>query len=124
MKRKIIYGLIALVIASLAIFLAVPQNHYIVRALRYQKPKIHHSTIFANRIVEKGNPEPWLIAENYNTFNLEGDQLNNLTKTRTVAFLVAIDSALVFESYWEYYDKDSSSNSFSMAKSIVSLLDG
>ena len=124
MKRKIIYGLIALVIASLAIFLAVPQNHYIVRALRYQKPKIYHSTIFANRIVEKGNPEPWLIAENYGTYNLEGEQLNNLTKTRTVAFLVAIDSALVYESYWENYDKDSSSNSFSMAKSIVSLLVG
>lgn len=124
MKRKIVYGFTAAVLAALVIFLAVPRNHYIVKALRYQKPKIHHCEIFHNRTVEKGNPEPWLIDESYNTYSLEDEQLVNLTKTRTVAFLVAIDSAIVYESYWENYDKDSYSNSFSMAKSIVSLLVG
>ncbi|MDY0199353.1 MAG: serine hydrolase [Tenuifilaceae bacterium] len=124
MKRKIVYGFTAAVLAALVIFLAVPQNHYIVKALRYQKPKIYHRDIFTNRTVEKGNSEPWLTGENYNTYNLQGEQLDNLTKTRTVAFLVAVDSAIVYEAYWDNYDKDSYSNSFSMAKSIVSLLVG
>lgn len=124
MKRKILYGFITLVFAALAIFLGVPQNHYIVKALRYQKPKIYHCDIFHNRTVEKGEAEPWLMAESYNTYNLKDEQLVNLTKTRTVAFLVAVDSAIIYESYWENHEKDSYSNSFSMAKSIVSLLVG
>ncbi|HAD02797.1 MAG TPA: serine hydrolase, partial [Porphyromonadaceae bacterium] len=45
-------------------------------------------------------------------------------KHGTVAFLVIQDSALVFEQYWEDYSDQKRSNSFSMAKSIVSLAIG
>lgn len=124
MKRKISFGIIAVVIIALGIFLAVPQNHYIVKALRYQKPKIHYYNIFANRVVAKGDPQPWQVAANYNTYSLTDKQLDEFTSTRSVAFLVAQDSLLLFESYWEDYGKDSYSNSFSMAKSFISLLIG
>jgi CubicO group peptidase (beta-lactamase class C family) len=124
MKRKITLGIIAVVLIALGVFLAIPQNHYIVKALRYQKPKIHYYDIFANRVVAKGDPQPWQVAANYNTYSLTDKQLDELTSTRSVAFLVAQDSMLLFESYWEDYGKDSYSNSFSMAKSFISLLVG
>ncbi len=124
MKRKITLGIIAVVLIALGVFLAIPQNHYIVKALRYQKPKIHYYDIFANRVVAKGDPQPWQVAANYNTYSLTDKQLDELTSTRSVAFLVAKDSMLLFESYWEDYGKDSYSNSFSMAKSFISLLVG
>jgi CubicO group peptidase (beta-lactamase class C family) len=41
-----------------------------------------------------------------------------------VAFVVIKDGKLLFESYWEDYSPQSLSNSFSMAKSIVSLAVG
>lgn len=124
MKRKITLGLIALVVVALGIFLSVPQNHYIVKALRYQKAKIHHYSIFANRVVAKGESQPWGVSPSYNSYSLSDKQLSELTDTRTVAFLVAQDSLLLFESYWEGYGDYSYSNSFSMAKSFISLLIG
>lgn len=124
MKRKITLSIVAVLLISLGIFLSVPQNHYIVKALRYQKPKIHHYQIFANRTVQKGTPQPWALADDYSHYELSAEQENNLAKTRTVAFLVAKDSALLFEAYWDHYGVDSYSNSFSMAKSIIGLLVG
>lgn len=124
MKRKIVLSLITLAVVFLAIFLSVPQNHYIVKALRYQKAKIDQYPIFHNRIVKAGEPQPWQNHQNYNTYELSEDQLKDLDKYKTVAFVVAKDSLLVFESYWENYGAESYSNSFSMAKSIISLLVG
>ncbi|MDD2278257.1 MAG: serine hydrolase [Bacteroidales bacterium] len=124
MKRKILISFTLSVIVALTVYLSIPQNHYIVKALIYQKPKIHHNTIFANRTVEIGEPEPWQTDSLFNTYDLAEDQLKAMDKYKTVAFLVARDSLLLFESYWEGYGPDSYSNSFSMAKSIVGLLIG
>jgi len=112
------------VVAALAIYLALPQNHYIVRALIYQQVNIDDYKIFHNRTVKAGTPQPWRLHAKYNTYQLSHDQLKYLNDFRTVAFLVVKDTALLFESYWDGYGKDSYSNSFSMAKSIVSLLMG
>jgi len=122
-KRKLkIAGLV--VLAALAIYLALPQNHYIVRALIYQQVNIDDYKIFHNRTVKAGTPQPWRLHAKYNTYQLTNDQLKYFNDFRTVAFMVVKDTALLFESYWDGYGKDSYSNSFSMAKSIVSLLMG
>lgn len=122
-KRKLkIAGLV--VLAALAIYLALPQNHYIVRALIYQQVNIDDYKIFHNRTVKAGTPQPWKLHPEYNTYQLNDEQLKYFNDFRTVAFLVVKDTALLFESYWDGYGKDSYSNSFSMAKSIVSLLMG
>ena len=122
-KRKLkIAGLV--VLAALAIYLALPQNHYIVRALIYQQVNIDDYKIFHNRTVKAGTPQPWKLHPEYNTYQLNDEQLKYFNDFRTVAFLVVKDTALLFETYWDGYGKDSYSNSFSMAKSIVSLLMG
>lgn len=124
MKRKILIAISLTVIVALTAYLSIPQNHYIVKALIYQKPKIHHNTIFANRLVVVGEPEPWQTDSLFDAYQLTDNQLTALDRYKTVAFLVARDSLLLFESYWEGYGPDSYSNSFSMAKSIVGLLVG
>lgn len=123
MKRILKITIIAL-IAGLAIFLAIPRNHYIVRALIYQKPKIDSYKLFDNRKVEKGESQRWVVSEKYNTYNFNPDQLAYFNAYKTVAYLVVKDTMLLSETYWGGYDKDSYSNSFSMSKSIVSLLIG
>jgi len=124
MKRRIVLILISLVVVFLAIFLSIPQNHYILKALRYQKAKIDQYPIFHNRIVQDGIHQPWKTHQNYNSYILNKDQLEDLNQYKTVAFIVAKDSLLLFERYWENYSAESYSNSFSMAKSIISLLVG
>lgn len=123
MKRILKITIITL-IAGLAIFLAIPRNHYIVRALIYQKPKIDSYKLFDNRKVEKGESQKWVVSEKYNTYNFNPDQLAYFNAYKTVAYLVVKDTMLLSETYWGGYDKDSYSNSFSMSKSIVSLLIG
>lgn len=122
-KRKLKVASVVVVVA-LAVYLALPQNHYIVRALIYQQVNIDDYKIFHNRTVKAGAPQPWRLHEKYNSYQLTNDQLKYFNDFRTVAFLVVKDTALLFESYWDGYGKDSYSNSFSMAKSIVSLLMG
>lgn len=124
MKRKIILSFIAVIVVFLGVFLSIPQNHYILKALRYQKAQIHHYTIFENRTVSIGTPSPWDMHPEYNSYELKESQISDLNRYRTVAFLVAQDSTLLFEAYWDGYGHDSYSNSFSMAKSIISLLVG
>lgn len=122
-KRKLkVIGIV--VVVALAVYLALPQNHYIVRALIYQKVNIDDYKIFNNRTVKAGEAQPWKLHPAYNTYKLNAEQLQYFNDFRTVAFLVIKDSSLLFESYWDGYGKDSYSNSFSMAKSIVSLLVG
>lgn len=124
MKRKIILSILAIIVVSLGVFLSIPQNHYIVKALRYQKAQIHHYTIFENRTVSIGTPTPWDLHPDYNSYELNDKQLGDLDRYKTVAFLVAQDSLLLYEAYWDGYGPESYSNSFSMAKSIIGLLIG
>lgn len=122
--KKILLYLLLLLVVSAAVFLLIPSNYYVHRALIYQLPKIHHYQIFENRIVKANDPKPWLIAENA-AQNLVSDQYEaGFAKYETVAFLVIQNNKIISEQYWDDYGPQSLSNSFSMAKSIISLLVG
>ena len=123
MKRGLkIFGIVALI--GLTVYLAIPRNHYIVRALIHQLPNIDDYKIFENRTIAMGEPQPWKVSDKYNSINLSADQLAYFSAYNTVAYLVVKDTTLLSETYRGGYDKDSYSNSFSMSKSIVSLLIG
>ncbi|MHC1703120.1 MAG: serine hydrolase domain-containing protein [Tenuifilaceae bacterium] len=122
--KKILKISAIVIIAGLAIFLAIPSNHYITRALIYQLPNIDDYKIFENRNVLKGEPQEWKVSEKYNTYNFSADQVSYFDTYKSVAYLVVKDTMLLSETYWGGYNKDSYSNSFSMSKSIISLLIG
>jgi CubicO group peptidase (beta-lactamase class C family) len=121
--KKILYALAAAVCLAGA-FLMLPSNYYLRQTLIHLFPKIDQYTVFENRTVEAGAPVPWEKAEKYGALSLAEDDLLLLEEYGTVAFVVIKDGRLLFEAYWEDYSPRSLSNSFSMAKSIVSLAVG
>lgn len=111
------------IIAAIVILISFTPA-YIFRALMYQEPGIDDYKLFSNRIVKTGNYQPWEIDSAYNTIQLPGELRKPILDYKTVVFLVIQDGKIKHEEYWDAYDSLSYSNSFSMAKSIVSLLVG
>ncbi|MCW2118259.1 serine hydrolase domain-containing protein [Flavobacterium sp. 7A] len=116
-------GLLVLLVVGLFVF----QKEYLIKAVRVTYLNGHKTAFlddynyFDNTIIAKGGIlQPWKIAKNCN--QVKGTQiLENLHKDiGTVAFLIIKKDSIWHESYYDEYSKDSKSNSFSMAKSIVS----
>lgn len=97
---------------------------YLRKALVYQQAGIEDYKIFDNRVVIAGNHQPWPEVPGYDQRAVPDQYVSTFEDLKTVAFLVVKDEKIVFEKYWDGYSADSKSNSFSMAKSIVSLLIG
>jgi hypothetical protein len=73
----------------------------------------------------KANDEkfPWNESENLvDTFSDEFEQINK--EFGTVAYVVIHKDTIIAEKYYKGYSSNSSSNSFSMAKTLVSMMMG
>jgi CubicO group peptidase (beta-lactamase class C family) len=121
-KRIIIVITIILFVAGIWLFL--PSNYYIRRALVHLTPKIDQYPIFENRMVEAGDPQSWLLSEYYNKLSIPEKYTGDFEKYGTVAYVIIQNGTLLFEQYWDDYSPQSHSNSFSMAKSIISFAVG
>lgn len=76
---------------------------------------------FDNRTIPKStDAQPWPISLDYNKVKPTTELEKWNKKTETVAFLIIKNDSIWSESYYDGYNKDSKSNSFSMAKSVVS----
>lgn len=115
---------ILLALCCIGGYLVLPSNYYLRRALIHLLPKIDQYPIFENRTIEAGAPQAWIQSEDYNKLSIPEKYLPVFDELGTVAFVIIKDSSLLFEQYWEDYSPKSHSNSFSMAKSIVSLAIG
>ena len=115
---------ILLIVCCIGGYLVLPSNYYLRRALTHLLPTIDQYPIFENRTVKAGDPQPWIQSEAYNTVSIPEKYLPVFEQLGTVAYVIIKDSTLLFEQYWEDYSPESHSNSFSMAKSIVSLAIG
>ena len=99
---------------------------YLLRAVKTVYLKGHTTAFledykeFPNRSIQKGTAQPWAISKAYNSVPAT-DKLNTThKKLQTVAFLVIKNDSIWHESYFDGYTNTSKSNSFSIAKSIVS----
>lgn len=79
---------------------------------------------FSNRTIEKGTPQPWAIALDYNSVPETEKLAQTHRDLKTVAYLIIKNDSIWHERYFDGYGKNSKSNSFSMAKSIVSAAMG
>ncbi len=123
MKKTLIIIVSILLLANIAIWIS--GTTYIYKAIVYQQPNIDDLNIFDFREVKNnGAKEPWKISTNNNRIPLSDSLRNKLIETETVAFLVIKNDSICYEEYWDGYSDSSYSNSFSMAKSIVSILVG
>lgn len=123
--KKTLVGLV-IFIGFLILSLYVFKKDYLLRAVRVTYFNGHTTAFlddykyFDNRIIQKSNqPQPWNLAKDYNLVK-PTDRLEQLHKEMgTVAFLIIKNDSIWNENYYDNYSKDSKSNSFSMAKSIV-----
>jgi len=117
-----------LVVANLAIVLT--GRFYIYKGIAntylrgHIRPTIYDLDVFENRAVETAQPQPWKDHPKLGSFAISADQRETIESLDPAAFLVAWGDTVIFEEYWGEHDVDRISNSFSMAKSIISLLIG
>lgn len=97
---------------------------HVRRAIVHGRPNIDDYKIFPNRTIETGKHQPWSLSKEYNQHKLSTTLTEGIEKYKTVAFLVAQNNEIKYESYWDGYKESSLSNSFSMAKSVIALLIG
>jgi CubicO group peptidase (beta-lactamase class C family) len=126
---KIGWGLlITLVVANLAVILT--GNFYIYNAILktymvgQTGPGIDDYQYFYNNEVKTGETDPWAKHASYKAVKMPKLHREKLEEYETTAFLIIKNDSLYYEKYWSDYNKNSITNSFSMAKSIVSILIG
>jgi CubicO group peptidase (beta-lactamase class C family) len=87
-------------------------------------PEIDDRDFFASGTIPADAPQPWAKGERYGKLTLSAEQEATLTKNHTVGFVLIQNDSLIHEQYWNGWRADSVSNSFSVAKSYVSVLTG
>ncbi|MFN8166437.1 MAG: serine hydrolase [Bacteroidia bacterium] len=97
---------------------------YIYKTLIYTYPNIDDIGLFDTRSIDDTTGVPWPNAASYNKDSFPIETIAALEENESVAFLVIKNDSVVHEQYWDHYSVNQLSNSFSMAKSIVSILAG
>lgn len=108
--------------------LYVTDTDYLIKAVRTIYLKGHTTAFledykeFDNQKIEIGTPQPWPNHKHYNSVK-ETKTLTKLNEASgTVAYVIIKNDSVWFENYYDGFNEDSKSNSFSMAKSYVSGL--
>lgn len=78
---------------------------------------------FDNHVVQNSDKvQEWPLAKAYNKAEATSTLYSLHNELETAAFLIIKDDSIWFEKYYNGYDKMSKTNSFSMAKSVVTTL--
>lgn len=98
---------------------------YTFRSVVYNVPGINDYKILPTRTI-KHSTSPRQLARSceYNTCTLPDTLRDMLTQTKTVAFLVMRRDSVIYEWYKPGYSDSSTTNPFSVTKSIVGVLTG
>ena len=122
MKKRAIRILLYLVVSLLLLAALLPVH--IRQALIHGHANIDDYKIFTNRLVKNAKPIPWLYDSSYNIQKINPSNLTVFDSFGTTAFVVIRDKKIIHEAYWDGGSDTTLSNSFSAAKSIISLLIG
>lgn len=122
MLKKVLKVVLIVIILLGIVYLFLP--NYAQNAFIHLTANIDDHEIFENRTVVASNPQPWKTSPEYNKYELGDTYQQKLDKYETTAFLVIQDSSILLEKYYDDFSEKEISNSFSAAKSIVSLLIG
>ncbi|WP_298755286.1 serine hydrolase [uncultured Psychroserpens sp.] len=120
----LLFGLIILV-------LYITDTDYLIKAVRTIYMKGHTTAFledykeFDNQAIEASDtPQPWVNHKNYNSVTTTPKLEKANQEWGTIAYLIIKNDSIWFEKYYDGFNEDSKSNSFSMAKSYVSGLMG
>ena len=128
LRKFLIYFFGILLIANLIIL--ITGNTHLYKGLKHTYlvgrtgPEVDDLPKFPFETIEIGSPQPWPKSASYGKVSLTEAQEKELKELYTVTYLVIKDGQLLYENYWKGWNADSTFNSFSVAKSIVSALTG
>lgn len=121
---------LVIVLISLIVLMYIFDIDYLLRAVRtiyfkgYTTAFLEDYKEFPNRKIEKGVAQPWAIAKDYNSVPATETLEKTHQDLQTIAYVIIKNDSIWHESYYDGFDKSSKSNSFSMAKSIVTMAMG
>ncbi|XOV66736.1 MAG: serine hydrolase domain-containing protein [Fluviicola sp.] len=89
-------------------------------------PTIYDLETFPTRKVAKGSGKVFEFPKHphYNTQKIPDDLRQYIEELETKALLVVKNDTLIYEEYWDEHNKETLSNSFSVAKTVVAILVG
>jgi CubicO group peptidase (beta-lactamase class C family) len=124
-------GLVVLAVATLfCLGLLITGNGYLFAAVSrtylegYDTANINDHRVFENRSIEASLAQPWPVHPNYIADDLPRQLVEYLGQYQTAAFLVIHQGQILGEQYFLDYNESSITNSFSMAKTVLTLLLG
>ena len=79
---------------------------------------------FPNRTVDAGAPQFWELHEAFGKIQLTDTLRKELEDFQSIGFAIIKDGKMLYEEYWDNYSDSSLTNSFSMAKTITTMLLG
>ena len=127
--KKFLKWLVVL-LGLLIIVLYITDTDYLIKAVRtiylqgYTTAYLEDYKKFDNQVIENGTPQPWPNHKNYNSVK-ETKGLDSINKANgTIAYVIIKHDSIWFENYYDGFNENSQSNSFSMAKSYISGLLG
>lgn len=125
-----LFLLIAVVI-SLNLFVILSGRFYLYKGFynTYLQgrlgPTIYDQDAFYNNTIDASEEIlPFIYHPNYNEAKIPNDFRTYVEELKTRGFIVLKGDTLLYEEYWDDHDTLTRSNSFSVAKTVVSLLVG
>jgi CubicO group peptidase (beta-lactamase class C family) len=113
-----------IVITGLLLLFFSSCNPFAWRTIVYNVPGIEDYKIMPTRKVKATSPHAMAKTFDYNKELLPDTLQNILQKSRSVAFLVLRNDSILYEWYKPGFSDSSTTNPFSVTKSIVSILTG
>jgi len=126
---RILLALVA-ILAVVCITLYITGNGYVIKAVQstylkgYTTANIDDHTYFKNQVIKAGTPQFWPLHEQFNRVQLTDTLRKELEDYRSIGFAIFKDGKLLYEEYWDGYSDKSLTNSFSMAKTVITMLLG
>ena len=125
-----LFKTLLLLLIILNAYILLSGKTYVYKALKIGYMRGHNTAtiediqFFDTRIVESESGEQWPEAFDYNQKEICGELRSRLEKNKSIAFTVIQGDSIRYEEYWGIGSRTSRTNSFSMGKSIVSILIG
>lgn len=131
--RKLLFRSLKVLLIILLILIGIlylTGNQYIIKGFQLTYLKGHKTANiddhidFDNNTILSYKPQPWIHHESYNKIPLTDTLQSELERFKSIGFFVAKDGKALWEYYWDGYSEKSLTNSFSMSKSVVTMLLG
>jgi CubicO group peptidase (beta-lactamase class C family) len=126
--RRLLVGIISIIVLA-SLLAIITGNSHLFKAITTTYlvgktgPSIDEHDIFESRQVAVGTYQAWEVDPLYNKY-FNKELHIEIEKLNPAALVIVKHNKLIYEEYWDAYDENSLTNSFSVAKTFIGLLIG